>query len=95
VTYPIAATAATPIPPRSDAAPSPVSTTTPGRRPHGQIPQLVLAHMAAHPHLDFSPYELAKVLRVSHGTVRRHLLHLADAGRVRRTSIAPARFQAL
>jgi hypothetical protein len=95
VTSPVAATAATPIPSRSGVAAPAVTTATPVRRRYGQIPQLVLAHLAAYPQLDFSPYELAKVLRASHGTVRRHLLHLADAGRVRRTRVAPARFQAL
>jgi predicted ArsR family transcriptional regulator len=63
------------------------------RRPDGQIPLLVLGHLQAHPQLDFSPYELAKALRVSHGTIRRHLLRLAAAGRVRRTRLNPARFQ--
>jgi predicted ArsR family transcriptional regulator len=63
------------------------------RRRDGQVPLLVLGHLQAHPQLDFSPYELAKALRVSHGTVRRHLLRLAAAGRVRRTSLKPARFQ--
>jgi predicted ArsR family transcriptional regulator len=63
------------------------------RRPDGQIPLLVLDHLHAHPQLDFSPYELAKALRVSHGTIRRHLLRLAAAGRVRRTRLKPARFQ--
>jgi predicted ArsR family transcriptional regulator len=64
------------------------------RRPYGQVEPLVLQHLAAHPGLDFSPYELAKALRVSHGTARRHLLRLAAAGRVRRTQTRPARFQA-
>jgi predicted transcriptional regulator len=54
---------------------------------------LLLQHMRAHPDLDFSPYELAKVLHRSHGTVRRHLLHLAAAGVVTRTTVRPARFQ--
>jgi DNA-binding GntR family transcriptional regulator len=63
------------------------------RRPGGQIPLLVLDHLHAYPQQDFSPYELARVLRVSHGTVRRHLLRLAAAGRVRRTRLRPARFQ--
>ena len=94
MTRQVAATAATPIPSRSGTAAPPVTTAKAACRPYGQIPRLVLAHMAAHPQLDFSPYELAKALRMSHGTVRRHLLHLAGTGRVRRTSVAPARFQA-
>ena len=48
----------------------------PARRPDGQVVLLLLAHLRAHPQLDFSPYELAKLLRLSHGTVRRHLLRL-------------------
>jgi predicted ArsR family transcriptional regulator len=78
--------------PRSAAVPHPVTASGP-RRPDGQVELLVLAHLRAHPQLDFSPYELAKLLRLSHGTVRRHLLRLAAAGCVRRTTPAPARFQ--
>jgi predicted ArsR family transcriptional regulator len=63
------------------------------RRADGQVEQLVLAHLRAHPQLDFSPYELAKVLGLSHGTVRRHLLRLAASGLVRQTARKPARFQ--
>ncbi len=73
--------------------PHPVTASGHTRRADGQVPLLVLAHMHAHPQLDFSPYELAKALRVSHGTVRRHLLRLAAAGHVRRTRAKPARFQ--
>jgi predicted ArsR family transcriptional regulator len=63
------------------------------RRADGQVEQLVLAHLRAHPELDFSPYELAKVLGLSHGTVRRHLLRLTAAEFVRQTALTPARFQ--
>ncbi len=63
------------------------------RRADGQVEQLVLAHLRAHPELDFSPYELAKVLGLSHGTVRRHLLRLTTAGLVRQAALTPARFQ--
>lgn len=73
--------------------PHPVTASRHARRGDGQVPLLLLAHMHAYPHSDFSPYELAKALHVSHGTVRRHLLRLAAAGRVRRTSAQPARFQ--
>jgi hypothetical protein len=59
----------------------------------GQLAPLVLAHMQSHPHLDFSPYELAKVLHRSHGTIRRHLLRLALRGEVTRTQSRPARFR--
>jgi predicted ArsR family transcriptional regulator len=82
---------------RHSPAPSPcrIHATTPrhARRPDGQIELLVLAHLRAHPQLDFSPYELGKALSVSHGTVRRHLLRLATAGQVRRSSLTPARFR--
>jgi DNA-binding transcriptional ArsR family regulator len=79
--------------PGAPAAPHPVTASGHARRPDGQVEHLVLAHLRAHPGLDFSPYELAKALRLSHGTVRRHLLRLAAAGLVRQTSLTPARFQ--
>jgi hypothetical protein len=63
------------------------------RLPDGQLAPLLLQHLRAHPDLDFSPYELAKVLHRSHGTIRRHLLHLAAAAVVTRTTARPARFQ--
>jgi len=71
-----------------------VTTSRTARRPDGQIPLLVLTHLTAYPQQDFSPYELARALHASHGTVRRHLLRLAVTGRVRRVQIRPARFQA-
>lgn len=71
----------------------PVTASGPARRADGQVEQLVLAHLRAYPQLDFSPYELAKALRLSHGTVRRHLLRFAAAGLVRQTTLKPARFQ--
>lgn len=73
--------------------PGPVSPSGEARLPDGQLAPLLLQHMRAHPDLDFSPYELAKVLHRSHGTIRRHLLHLAAAGVVTRTTARPARFQ--
>lgn len=80
--------------PRHGPAESPRRTVSGhARRLDGQIPVLVLAHMRTHPQLDFSPYELGKALCVSHGTIRRHLLRLAEAGQVRRTKLIPARFQ--
>nr|WP_030500988.1 helix-turn-helix domain-containing protein [Micromonospora purpureochromogenes] len=59
----------------------------------GQLTALVLEHMRTYPHLDFSPYEVAKVLGRSHGTIRRTLLRLTDAGTVTRTQQRPARFR--
>ncbi|WP_123601824.1 hypothetical protein [Micromonospora sp. Llam0] len=59
----------------------------------GQLTALVLDHMRTWPHLDFSPYELGTVLGHSHGTIRRTLLRLAEAGTVTRTRQRPARFR--
>lgn len=67
--------------------------TGPARRCDGHIVQLLLAHIRAHPQLEFSPYERGKTLGISHGTVRRHLLRLVEAGQVRHTALTPARFQ--
>lgn len=63
------------------------------RLPYGQLAPLILAHLATYPHLQFTPWELAKVLGLSHGTIRRTLLRLADDGTVSQTSRRPARFQ--
>jgi hypothetical protein len=68
-------------------------TDTTARLRQGELAPLVLHHMRAHPDLDFSPYELGKVLRRSHGTIRRHLLRLARHGAVTRTQARPARFR--
>jgi len=81
--------ATAPAPP----CPRPASRSGGARLPDGQLAPLLLRHMRAHPDLDFSPFELAKVLHRSHGTIRRHLLHLAAAGVVTRTTARPARFQ--
>ena len=77
-------------PPRRAVAASRGGTT---RLPDGQLAVLVLTHLSAHPDTDFSPYELAKVLRRSHGSIRTRLLALAASGQVRRTRTRPARFQ--
>jgi DNA-binding IclR family transcriptional regulator len=63
------------------------------RLPYGQLAAKILAHLHAHPRLSFTPWELAKVLGHSHGTIRRTLLHLAAAGVVDQTSRYPAAFQ--
>ncbi len=55
--------------------------------------QRLLAHLGEHPDVDFSPHEAARVINSSDGTVRKHLLRLADQGEVRRTQQTPARFQ--
>jgi hypothetical protein len=59
----------------------------------GQLTVLVLDHMRTYQRRDFSPYELAKVLGRSHGTIRRTLLRLAETGTVVRTRQRPARFR--
>lgn len=66
-----------------------------GRRrlPYGQLTPLVLAHLAAHPHASFTPWELGRVLGHSAGTIRRILTGLAAAGAVNETSTRPARFR--
>jgi len=78
---------------RANANPTPTAITagTAGSR-NGQLAPL-LAHLQAHPHLDFSSQELGRVLGRSHSTIRRHLRMLADHGQVIRTRSRPARFQ--
>jgi hypothetical protein len=71
-------------------APGPTPTA---RLQPGQLAPLVLGHMRAHPHLDFSPYELGQALHRSHGSIRRHLERLASLGAVTRTRARPARFR--
>lgn len=63
------------------------------RLPYGQLAPLILAHLRTYPHLAFTPWELAKVLGHSHGTIRRTLLRLAASGVVTQTSHQPATFQ--
>ena len=61
--------------------------------PDGALAPLLLDHMNTHPGRDFSPYDLAKVLRRSHGAIRTRLLALAASGQVIRTRTRPARFR--
>jgi DNA-binding IclR family transcriptional regulator len=63
------------------------------RLPHGGLAPLILEHLRTYPHLQFTPWELAKVLGRSHGTIRRTLMRLAEYGTVAQTSCHPARFQ--
>ena len=81
--------------PRSDdrTASDTRTTTTRPRLPYGQLKPLILTHLRTYPHLAFTPWELAKVLGRSHGTIRRILLRLAETGEVDQTSKRPARFQ--
>ncbi|WP_203708512.1 hypothetical protein [Asanoa iriomotensis] len=76
----------------SDTRTTATSTTRP-RLPYGQLKPLILTHLRTYPHLAFTPWELAKVLGRSHGTIRRILLRLAETGEVDQTSQRPARFQ--
>ena len=87
-----------PAPPQYVArqAASDATTTAPAARrplPYGQLRPLVLAHLAAHPHASFTPWELGRVLGRSHGTIRRILVGLAAAGAVDQTCQKPARFR--
>ena len=59
----------------------------------GQLTALVVRHRRAHPRLDVSPYELAKVLRRSGATIRRRLFRLVGGGTVIRTGERPGRFR--
>jgi hypothetical protein len=54
----------------------------------------VLAHLRAHPRLDFSPRELARVLGRSHGAISTACKHLVADGQARCTSSKPQRYQA-
>jgi hypothetical protein len=71
------------------------STVSTGRQrlPYGQLTPLVQAHLRAHPDLAFTPWELARVLGHSHGTLRRILVCLAAAGTVERICEQPARLR--
>lgn len=65
---------------------------SPRLRP-GQLVDLVLTHLRAHPELDYTSYELARVLGRSRGTVHRILLNQETLGTVARTHRQPARFR--
>lgn len=83
-------------PHRPRRGPSPLAYRAPRRPPlpAGQLRELVLAHLQAHPQLDFSPAELANVLRRSRGAVINACRRLVDQGQARRTSEQPQRYQA-
>jgi DNA-binding IclR family transcriptional regulator len=68
-------------------------TTHRRRLPYGQLTPLITAHLRAHPDLAFTPWELARVLGHSHGTIRRILVRLTAAGAVAQTSDQPTRFR--
>lgn len=64
--------------------------------PAGQLYALVLAHLRAHPRLDFSPAELANALdrRTSRGTIIKICRRLVDEGLAVRTQHRPERYRA-
>jgi DNA-binding GntR family transcriptional regulator len=63
------------------------------RLPHGQLTLLIQAHLRAYPDSAFTPWELAKVLGHSHGTIRRILVRLTAAGTVDHVGDRPDRFR--
>ncbi len=79
--------------------PDPASPYRPPRRaplPAGQLRDLVLAHLRAYAHLDFSPAEIANVLGrpQSRGAIINICKRLTDQGLVVRTRQRPARYRA-
>jgi hypothetical protein len=62
--------------------------------PAGQLRALVLAHLQAHPGLDFTPAELANVLGRSRGAVINACQRLVALGLAARTRQQPQRYQA-
>jgi len=80
---------------RTRRAPGPLAyrAPRPPRLAPGELRALVLAHLHAHPQLDFTPRDLARVLGRSHGAIRTVCQQLVDEGLARRTA-TPARFQA-
>jgi hypothetical protein len=81
---------------RTRRAPSPLACLAPRppRLAPGELRALVLTHLRAHPHLDFTPRDLARVLGRSHGAIRAICAQLVNDGLARCTSSAPARYQA-
>lgn len=64
--------------------------------PAGQLGAMVLAHLRAHPTLDFSPAELARVLGrpTSRGAIIKICRRLVDEGAAIRTQDRPQRYRA-
>lgn len=84
---------------RLAARPDPVSRYQAPRRPAlpaGQLRELVLAHLGAHPQLDFSPAEVANALGrpQSRGAIINICQRLVDQGLAVRTQQRPARYRA-
>ncbi|MEU7874259.1 hypothetical protein [Dactylosporangium sp. NPDC049140] len=64
--------------------------------PAGQLYAMVLAHLRAHPTVDFSPGELANVLDrpTSRGAIIKICRRLVDEALAVRTTLRPERYQA-
>ena len=79
--------------------PEPVPRSRPRRLPlaAGQLRAMVLAHLRAHPHLDFSPAELANVLNrpTSRGAIANACRRLIEDGLATRTRQQPQRYRAV
>lgn len=77
---------------------SPGPLAPPPRRPAlppGRLRELVLAHLTAHPGLDFSPAELANALRrpSSRGAIINACKRLVQLGLATRTQDRPQRYR--
>ncbi|MUL41614.1 hypothetical protein FZ103_10570 [Streptomonospora sp. PA3] len=83
-------------PTAAEAAERPQRRTQSGRpvaRP-GQLRAMVAQHLIEHPHAEFTPGEISKVLNRSAGAIANALEKLAETGEARRTCAAPRRYQA-
>ena len=63
--------------------------------PSGDVQALVLAHLRAYPHLDFTGGELARALHRSRTAIVTACQRLVDAGDARCTQQQPRRYQAI
>lgn len=80
--------------PDSTAAPNPAPRRP--ALPAGQLRAMVLAHLQAHPQLDFSPAEIANALHrpKSRGAVINACKRLVEQGLATRTQQRPQRYRA-
>lgn len=64
--------------------------------PAGQLREQALAHLRAHPHLDFSPGEIANALNrpKSRTAIANACRRLVEHGQAVRTQLVPQRYQA-
>lgn len=63
--------------------------------PPGALRALVLNHLLAYPQQNFSPGEIARVLRRSRGAVINACQRLVELNQARQTSVRPQRYQAV